>query len=98
MTSKTGSSYEKLIELTFRVCASLTVISVILITVYIFIEGVPPILQVGISNFIFGTEWKPTAATPQFGILPMILATLFGAAGAILLGVPVGIFNSCDAG
>ncbi len=94
MTSKTGSSYEKLIELTFRVCASLTVISVILITVYIFIEGVPPILQVGISNFIFGTEWKPTAATPQFGILPMILATLFGAAGAILLGVPVGIFTA----
>jgi phosphate transport system permease protein len=91
---KTGLSYEKAIELIFAVSAFLMIFSVIIICVYIFIEGVPPILEVGISKFIFGTEWTPTYKVPHYGILPMILASVYGMAGAIIIGVPIGIFTA----
>lgn len=91
---KRGLSFEKSIELIFVVSAFLMVVSVLLICVYIFIEGVPPILKVGIPEFIFGTQWTPTYTTPQFGILPMILASVLGMLGAIIIGVPIGIFTA----
>ncbi len=91
---KSGMSYEKLIELVFAISALLLVVSVVLISVYIFIEGVPPILEIGISEFIFGKQWTPTYAEPQYGILPMILASVFGMLGAIIIGVPIGIFTA----
>ncbi len=91
---KIGMSYEKAIELIFAFSASLMVISVVLISVYIFIAGVPPILEIGISNFIFGTQWTPTYTEPQFGILPMILASVLGMLGAIIIGVPIGILTA----
>lgn len=89
-----GISFEKAIESMFLVSALLMVLSVILIFVYIFVEGVPPILKIGLGPFIFGTQWTPTYANPQFGILPMIVASVIGMAGAILLGVPIGIFTA----
>lgn len=91
---KIGLGFEKAIELVFTISAFLVVISVVVICVYIFIAGVPPILEVGISNFIFGTQWTPTYDAPQYGILPMILASLFGMIGAIIIGVPIGIFTA----
>ncbi len=91
---KIGMSYEKATELIFAFSASLMVISVVLISVYIFIAGVPPILEIGISKFIFGTQWTPTYAEPQFGILPMILASVLGMLGAIIIGVPIGILTA----
>ena len=91
---KIGMSYEKAIELIFAFSASLMVISVVLISVYIFIAGVPPILEIGISKFIFGTQWTPTYTEPQFGILPMILASVLGMLGAIIIGVPIGILTA----
>lgn len=87
-------NYEKTIELIFACSAFLMVASVIVICVYIFIAGVPPILEIGISKFIFGTEWTPTYKEPQYGIFPMILASVFGMVGAVFIGVPVGIFTA----
>ncbi len=85
---------EKAIELLFVACALLTVISVALICFYIFYEGVPPILKFGVSEFIFGTQWKPTSAEPSFGIFPMLVASVIGMLGAIVVGVPIGIFTA----
>lgn len=91
---KISISYEKIIELIFAISALLMVVSVVLISVYIFIEGVPPILKIGVTKFIFGTQWTPTYTEPQYGILPMILASVFGMLGAIIIGVPIGIFTA----
>ena len=91
---KSGMRYEKAIELVFAVSAFLMILSVVLIFIYIFAVGVPPILQIGISKFIFGREWAPTYEPPRYGILPMILASLYGMLGAVAIGVPVGIFTA----
>ncbi len=87
-------TYEKAIELVFAFSAFMMIASVIVICTYIFIAGVPPILKIGIPEFIFGTQWTPTYKNPQYGILPMILASVFGMLGAIAIGVPVGIFTA----
>jgi phosphate transport system permease protein len=91
---KKGISYEKAIELVFAVSAFLMVFSVIVICVYIFAAGVPPILKIGVSKFIFGTKWTPTYSEPQYGILPMILASVYGMLGAVVIGVPIGVFTA----
>ncbi len=94
VSKKRGISFERAIEGVFIASALLMVLSVLLICVYIFIEGVPPILKIGLSKFIFGTQWTPTYTTPQFGIFPMLLASVLGMLGAIALGVPIGIFTA----
>lgn len=94
LKAKKTLSFEKAIELVFAFSAFLMVASVIVICIYIFIAGVPPILKIGVSKFIFGTQWTPTYKEPQFGILPMILASVFGMVGAIVIGVPIGIFTA----
>lgn len=94
LANKKTLNYEKAVETVFTVSAFLMVASVAIICVYIFIAGVPPILEIGISEFIFGTEWTPTYKNPQYGILPMILASIFGMLGAVIVGVPIGIFTA----
>lgn len=89
-----GLGFEKMTELILMMSAWAAVISVVLITAYIFIAGIPPILRTGVSEFILGTQWKPTAEEPQFGIFPMILASLLGMVGAMVTGVPVGLFTA----
>nr|WP_319487564.1 phosphate ABC transporter permease subunit PstC [uncultured Caproiciproducens sp.] len=83
---------EKLAESIFLVFSCVSVGSVILITVYIFAAGSPAILQIGLGHFLFGTEWNAEAGV--FGILPLILSSIAGTAGAILLGVPIGILTA----
>ena len=68
--------------------------SVLLITVYLVISGIPAIQEIGLVKFLFGKTWDSSAAEPQFGILPFILTSVYGTAGAILLGVPVGFFTA----
>lgn len=85
---------EGLMETVFALCGWASIISVVLITAYIFMAGLPPILKTGISEFILGTQWKPTAEEPKFGIFPMILASFLGMAGAAAIGVPVGLFTA----
>ena len=66
------------------------------ITVHLVIAGLPAIVKIGIPEFIFGTTWQPTASTvePSFGILPFILTSIYGTAGAVLIGVPVGLLTA----
>ena len=67
---------------------------VLLITVYLVIAGIPAIREIGLREFLFGRTWASTAAEPKFGILPFILTSVYGTAGAILLGVPIGFFTA----
>ena len=78
----------------FLILGIITVGFVLLISVYLLIAGVPAIVKIGIIDFLFGTTWAPTGEVPSYGILPFILTSIYGTAGAILLGVPVGFFTS----
>lgn len=83
---------EKLAESIFLVFACVSVGSVVVITVYMITSGLPAISEIGLGNFLFGTEWKPKSGI--FGILPLILSSIAGTFGAILIGVPVGILTA----
>jgi len=85
---------EAAMHLLFLLCGLLAIGFVLLMTVYLVTAGLPAIRQVGLFQFLFGRIWASTAAEPQFGILPMILTTVCGAAGAVLLGVPIGLFTA----
>ena len=65
---------------------------VVLISGYLIVSGIPAIAQIGPVQFLFGKRWASSAATPQYGILPFLLTSLYGTVGAIALGVPVGFF------
>lgn len=74
----------------FLVLGLITVGCVLLITIYLVISGIPAIRKIGVLKFLFGKKWASTAAQPQYGILPFILTSIYGTAGAIVIGVPVG--------
>jgi phosphate transport system permease protein len=67
---------------------------VLLISAYLIFSGLPAIREIGLRNFLFGTVWKSTAAQPEFGILPFLLTSVYGTAGAMLVGVPVGFMTA----
>ena len=85
---------EGLIHLLFLILGLVTVGCVLLISGYLILSGLPAIREIGLVNFLFGKTWAPTAELPQYGILPFLLTSLAGTAGAILLGVPVGFFTA----
>ena len=85
---------EAVMNFIFFLCGMLAVGCVVLISVYMVISGVPAIHKIGLFRFLLGTEWASTAADPKFGILPFILTSIYGTAGAILLGVPVGYMTA----
>lgn len=76
----------------FLTLGLVTVGCVLLITVYLVTSGIPAIRQIGLAPFLLGDTWESTAAQPAYGILPFILTSVYGTAGAILFGVPVGFF------
>ena len=78
----------------FLLLGLITVGCVLAITVYLVLSGLPAIREIGLWNFLFGKEWASTAADPRFGILPFLLSSVYGTAGAILLGVPVGFLTA----
>ena len=78
----------------FLLTGLITVGCVLLITVYLVISGIPAISKIGLIPFLFGNEWASTAAEPKFGILPFILTSVYGTAGAILVGVPIGFMTA----
>ena len=78
----------------FLILGLITVGCVLLITIYLVISGIPAIRKIGVLKFLFGKKWASTAAQPQYGILPFILTSIYGTAGAIVLGVPVGFLAS----
>ena len=85
---------EKLIHGIFLLLGLVTVGCVLLITVYLILSGIPAIRQIGLLDFLLGDTWESTAKEPSFGILPFILTSVYGTAGAILFGVPVGFFTA----
>ena len=85
---------ENVIHGIFLVLGLVTVACVLLITVYLVIAGIPAIREIGLAKFLFGREWASTAAEPKYGILPFILTSIYGTAGAILIGVPIGFFTA----
>jgi len=87
-------SREKAAKGLFFLSASAAIIAVGLICVFLFAQGLPAIWNIGIINFLTGTEWRPTWSPPLYGILPMIVGSLYVTAGAILFGVPIGIFSA----
>ena len=78
----------------FLLLGLVTVACVLLITVYLVVSGIPAIREIGLVDFLFGNTWASTAAEPKYGILPFILTSVYGTAGAILLGVPIGFLTA----
>ena len=78
----------------FLICELVSVGCVVLVTAYLIISGLPAIRQIGLFNFLFGSTWASTAAQPSFGILPFILTSVYGTAGAVLIGVPIAFMTS----
>lgn len=76
----------------FLFCGFVSVAFVLLISVYLIISGIPAIYKIGPIKFLFGTTWK--SGQNQFGILPFILTSVYGTAGAVILGIPIGIFTA----
>ena len=92
---KSQRALENIIHGVFLLLGVVAVGFVLLITVYLVISGIPAIKKIGLANFLFGAEWMPTSkADPKYGILPFILTSIYGTAGAILLGVPVGFLTA----
>ena len=87
-------SLEHIIHGIFLILGLITVGCVLLISVYLILSGLPAILEVGIADFLFGSSWEPSAAEPEYGILPFILTSIYGTAGAIIIGVPIGFLTA----
>lgn len=88
---QTAKWIEKAMNLLFLSCGLLTILFVILITIFLIISGIPAIQNIGLLDFLFGKVWASTSANPSYGILPFILTSVYGTCGAILIGVPVGL-------
>ena len=85
---------ETLVHGIFLILGLVTVACVLLITAYLVVSGIPAIRKIGLVDFLFGSTWVSTAAQPQYGILPFLLTSVCGTAGAIVLGVPVGFLTA----
>lgn len=88
---KTKNALERTMKGVFIVCGAFAVIAVSVITIYMVISGAPAMFTIGLKDFLFGTQWAPTASDPKFGILPMILTSLVGTGITILIGVPIAL-------
>lgn len=88
---KTADIFEKIMNDVFTFCGFLAVAFVLIITGFLIVSGIPAIKEIGITDFLFGTKWASTAANPSYGILPFILSSVYGTAGAIVIGVPIGL-------
>jgi len=91
---KKNRLFENIIHGIFLILGLITVGCVLLITIYLVASGIPAIREIGLFNFLFGKEWASTAAEPKYGILPFILTSVYGTAGAILIGVPIGFMTA----
>ncbi len=85
---------ENIIHGIFLLLGLITVGCVLLMTIYLIISGIPAIREVGLFHFLFGKEWAPVLAEPKYGILPFILTSIYGTAGAVFIGVPIGFMTA----
>ena len=86
--------FEAVVHGIFLTLGLITVGCVLLITIYLIISGIPAIRQIGLLQFLFGKKWASTAAQPEYGILPFILTSVYGTAGAVIIGVPIGFLTA----
>lgn len=91
---KKNKLFENIIHGIFLILGLITVTCVLLITVYLVISGIPAIKEIGLIDFLFGKKWAPTAEEAEYGILPFILTSVYGTAGAIIIGVPIGFLTA----
>lgn len=94
MNCKPKQLLERGMEIVFFISALASIIAVLLICIFMFVGGLPAIGKIGLFSFLGGTEWNPVQAQPDFGILPMIVGSLYITAGAILIGIPVGLLTA----
>ena len=87
-------AFENAVHGVVLVLGLITVGCVLLISIYLIVAGMPAIREIGLTRFLFGKTWAATAARPQYGILPFLLTSVYGTAGAIVLGVPVGFLTA----
>ncbi len=87
-------AFENAVHGVFLALGLVTVGCVLLVTVYLIIAGIPAIREIGLIDFLLGQEWASTAAEPSYGILPFILTSIYGTAGAVALGVPIGFLTA----
>lgn len=80
---------EKVMRIIFMLSATVSILAVIVICYFLFDQGLPAMVEIGVSDFLTGTLWKPLEG--HFGIFPMIVGSIYVTAGAIILGVPVGL-------
>ena len=88
---KTAKLIEKTMNVIFTISGFAAIFFVLLITVFLIVSGVPAIGKIGITDFLYGTKWASAAAEPSYGILPFILSSVYGTAGAVIIGVPIGL-------
>ena len=91
---KKSNLLENIVHGIFLILGLITVACVLIITVYLVVSGIPAIKEIGLIDFLFGEKWASTAVEPAYGILPFILTSIYGTAGAIALGVPVGFLTA----
>lgn len=89
-----GEKKERIMNGVFFISAFMSIVSLVLIIVFMFTNGIPVMKKYGFSEFLFGTVWKPTASEPRFGLLPMILGSIYVTIGATVIGVPIGILTA----
>ena len=84
-----GRIRENVMQVVFLIAACISILAVALICIYLFANGLPAIFEIGPLNFLLGTDWRPNAG--QYGIFPMIVGSIYVTAGAIVVGVPLGL-------
>lgn len=94
VTAGKENGFEKLSRLVFITATAASIVSLVFILYFIFSRAIPTILEIGPVEFLTGTKWKPNATNPKFGILPMIVGSIYATLGSVLLGVPIGIMAS----
>jgi len=83
---------EKIMEIVFLLTACISILSVVLICLFLFVNGVPAMKEIGLGDFLLGQKWKPS--NDKYGIFPMILGSIYVTGGALLIGVPIGILTA----
>ena len=91
---KNNQLKEKGMEIVFLCSATVSIVSVLLICLFLFANGIPAMKEIGLFSFLLGQEWSPSDTPAVFGIFPMILGSIYITAGAIIIGVPVGVLTA----
>ncbi|MGI6578523.1 MAG: phosphate ABC transporter permease subunit PstC [Eubacteriales bacterium] len=85
---------EKIMKGVFLTAACISILAVLLICLFLFANGIPAMLEIGVFDFLLGRNWKPSNQPQSFGIFPMILGSIYVTAGAAMIGVPIGILTA----